>query len=521
MSLNPASRFAATGDTPLRQGYVAVILLIPFTLLLGACSSTKTLSNAEIQDLMDRYEQQSALQEMERSAQRERGINRLEMANPNAPLRQRLLSVSLDDAHIATVVEKLQLPYALNDVAKISGRVTAEFEQLPLPQALTAILAPAHLGASFSSDLITISRLPQVSLSLVADDDYVFHKRVMRYADTRELESVLPMIFMDDSDSGDDDDDDDDYDTSTESDSDDSSDDSSASSSSTKSFSYAPIHAENAILLKGPSADVKNALQLLNAVDTDNGHIMIEAMVLEFSATDLLEIGARISNAASGSVSDASIDWASMIGETIAFTNLAGAANTRTFRAAIAMLLQTNSARIVARPYLSAMSGQQAKIDVAEDRFVTTFTENTGDVTLEPVSSGVIMTMTPFLLPDEQIRMDLDVSVSRFVPTLDNVALARSRSEATSMMRIGSGETLVIGGLMAEQSSRSSVGVPGAKSIPGLGLLFGEKLRSEVGRRLLIYITPYIWQPGMDTPVDAQQDLQLFIRSQEGFQEAN
>lgn len=500
------------------RSWANLMLLVLCGFVASSCSSGRLLSNSEIHQMLERYELQSEQLELQREAERERGIDQLEVINPDAPLLEQQVTASLNQAHVGRVIERLQLPYVLNDVSRISGRVTADFRLLPMVDALRAILEPAHLQATFTPGLVTISRLPQVDLSLAAGDDYVFRKRVLRFADTRALESILPMILLDDSDSDDDDEGDDDYDVSTDEDGSDSSSDS-GNSSSTKNFSYAPIHAENAILLKGPSADVENALQILNAIDTDTGHIMIEAMVLEFGANDLLDIGTRLSGVASGSVSEGSIDWASMIGETIAFTNLAGAANTRTFRAAIAMLLQTDAARIVARPYLAAVSGQQAKIDVAEDRYITTFTENSGEVSLEPVTSGVVMTMTPFLLPDEQIRMDMDVSVSRFIPTLDNVALARSRSSATSMMRIGSGETLVIGGLMAQQSSSSSAGVPGARSIPGLGMLFGEKVQTDQKRRLLIYITPYIWQPGMDTPMNSRQDLEQFMQHQPGFPE--
>jgi type II secretory pathway component GspD/PulD (secretin) len=128
------------------------------------------------------------------------------------------------------------------------------------------------------------------------------------------------------------------------------------------------------------------------------------------------------------------------------------------------------------------------------------------------------MTMTPFLLPDDQIRMDMAISVSQFVPTLDNVQLARSRSDASSTMRIGSGETLVIGGLMAEQSSKSSAGVPGARSIPGLGFLFGESKDTAVQRRVLVYLTPYIWEPGMDTPNGASAEIHEFIKTQTMFE---
>lgn len=482
------------------------------TLLLSACSSTpEVLNNSEVSGLLEQFERRSEQVRAQRETSRQRGIHRLDVGNASAPIPQRTVTASLENAYLESVIKQLQVNYSLDGISKLSGRVTADFTDLPMAEALAAMLTPAQFQATFGRDMVIIGRIPEMALAMNAEDDYVFHKRVFRYADTRTLDPILYTLLSDGGSDDSDDDDDDAYDVS----SDDSSESSDGSSSSpSKSLTYTALHAENAILLKGSSTDVRNALNILQAVDTNTGHIMIEATVLEFGANELLQIGARISDGASGDFSDVSIDWASLIGETIGFTSVSGAANTRAFRAAISMLLQTDQARIMARPYMAAIPGYQAKIDVAEDRFVTAFTENSGDVTLEPVTSGVTMTITPFLLPDEQIRMDLQVSVSQFVPTLDNVQLARSRSDASSTMRIASGETLVIGGLMAEQSSRSIAGVPGARSVPGLGFLFGERKDSDVERRVLVYITPYVWEPGMTTPNDATGNLKDFLDTQ-------
>lgn len=481
-------------------------------LFLSACSSMpEVLTNSEVTGLLEQFERQSGQVEAQREASRQRGIHRLDVGNTSAPIPQWTVTASLENAYLETVIKRLRMNYSLDGISKLSGRVTADFTDLPMAEALAAILTPAQFQATFGRDMAIIGRIPEMALAMDAEDDYVFHKRVLRYADTRTLEPILYTLLTDggsdDSDDSDSDSDDD-YDVSSDNSSD------SSSSSPSKNLTYTALHAENAILLKGPSADVGNALNILQAVDTNTGHIMIEATVLEFGANELLQIGARISGGASGNFSDVSIDWASLIGETIGFTSVSGAANTRAFTAAISMLLQTDQARIMARPYMAALPGYQAKIDVAEDRYVTAFTENSGDVTLEPVTSGVTMTITPFLLPDEQIRMDLQVSVSQFVPTLDNVQLARSRSDASSTMRIASGETLVIGGLMAEQSSRSIAGVPGVRSIPGLGALFGERKDSDTERQLLVYITPYVWEPGMATPNDAAGNLRNFLDTQ-------
>jgi type II secretory pathway component GspD/PulD (secretin) len=60
--------------------------------------------------------------------------------------------------------------------------------------------------------------------------------------------------------------------------------------------------------------------------------------------------------------------------------------------------------------------------------------------------------------------------------------------------------------------------VPGAREIPGLGFLFGQKQKTSLRRRLLIYITPYLWDPGLETPVDSRSGLETFMRNQDGFE---
>jgi hypothetical protein len=519
-NMDKLSKFSIAG-TFASHGAAAVAFTLMLTLVIGACSTTPdSLSNSEISQILKQFDRQSEQLRLEREASRQLGIHQVSIENPTAPIHERLVTVSLENAYLDAVIDRLSFNYTLDDISKLNGRVTAEFTSLPMADALAALLNPNQLQANFGNDLVTIGRMPEVPLAMDAEDDYVFRKRVMRFADTRSLEPILYTLLSDgSSDDSDDDDDDDDDDYGFGDDSDGSSDGSGDGSSAppSKDLTYTAIHAENAIVLKGPSSDVRNALEILKAVDTDTGHIMIEATVIEFSVNDLLQIGTRISGGASGNFSDVSLDWASLVGETISFQSVSGAANTRAFQAAISLLLLNEQARIMARPYMAAIPGYQAVIDVAEDRYITTFTENSGDVTLEPVTSGVTMTMTPFLLPDDQIRMDMAISVSQFVPTLDNVQLARSRSDASSTMRIGSGETLVIGGLMAEQSSKSSAGVPGARSIPGLGFLFGESKDTAVQRRVLVYLTPYIWEPGMDTPNGASAEIHEFIKTQTMF----
>ena len=470
--------------------------------LLAGCSVPNIITDEEIFSLLDEYEKQSEALKQRQAAQKEKGVHLAKIENPSAPLDQQLVSVNLERADLAFVLQRLGINYSLIGLKSVNVHVSATFKRLPMQQALDLLLSPAQLRANIIEQLVTISRLPEIELKPKPGTDFVFKKQVLRYADTRTLEPILSALLIPSE--GNDDDYDDEY-------------SSDSSSGSIHSLSFAAIHSENAILVKGSSVDVNNALDILRSLDTDGGHILIEALVLEFSATHLMQIGTRISEGASGEFENVSIDWANMIGETIAFTHLAGAANTQTFRAAISMLIEHNFARVIARPYLATVSGKEAKMEVVEDRYVTTFSGNRDEVTLEPVTSGIRLRIKPFVLPDEHIRLDLDISASQFVPSVGNASLTRTRSDATSTIRIGAGATLVIGGLMAELASKSHAGVPGAREVPGLGILFGQKQAIAAKRRLLIYITPYIWEPGMETPVDSRSRLETFMKSQEGF----
>ena len=57
------------------------------------------------------------------------------------------------------------------------------------------------------------------------------------------------------------------------------------------------------------------------------------------------------------------------------------------------------------------------------------------------------------------------------------------------------GQTIVIGGLSKESSSRSDTGTPFLEDIPGLGYLFKRKSSADQMEELLIFITPHILKP--------------------------
>ena len=64
--------------------------------------------------------------------------------------------------------------------------------------------------------------------------------------------------------------------------------------------------------------------------------------------------------------------------------------------------------------------------------------------------------------------------------------------EMESVLRVSSGTTAVIGGLMQDSVDKNDAGVPGLHDAKGFGILFGTKTRSFAKTELVIFLRPRV-----------------------------
>jgi len=64
--------------------------------------------------------------------------------------------------------------------------------------------------------------------------------------------------------------------------------------------------------------------------------------------------------------------------------------------------------------------------------------------------------------------------------------------KANTVVELPAGESLVIAGLIREESRQSSDGNPGMKDIPGIGALFRNRDLQTSQTELVIMVTPYL-----------------------------
>ncbi len=114
---------------------------------------------------------------------------------------------------------------------------------------------------------------------------------------------------------------------------------------------------------------------------------------------------------------------------------------------------------------------------------------------------GTQVNILPKTMPDGSVFMNVAITISSRGGDIDlpaGVGGASSSYPVTisriyqAALQVDSGYTLAVGGLDAATDDKTSNGIPGLKSIPGLGALFRSKGRSQDRRNLIVFITPSI-----------------------------
>lgn len=149
---------------------------------------------------------------------------------------------------------------------------------------------------------------------------------------------------------------------------------------------------------------------------------------------------------------------------------------------------------ILSSPSITTLDNQTAFIESGEQ--IPFQTVEDGEVNVEFKEATLKLTVTPHVIDNKTLKMFINVhkdeaDFSRTV--LGNPTIITKNAE-TNVIQLD-GQTIVIGGLNKETTTRADAGVPYLEDIPGLGYLFKRKSSADNLEDLLIFITPHILGP--------------------------
>ncbi|MBF8277391.1 MAG: hypothetical protein HW390_2464 [Candidatus Brocadiaceae bacterium] len=390
-----------------------------------------------------------------------------------------VVSVSLDKAPVDEVIhqilEETKLPYFV-DAAALNGYVSARFDKQPLIDALNVILAPSLLSAKLQNGIVVISgSLTDESIpSTAIVQEAVTFENLDVDTVSKLVKGLYPV---------------------------------SPQTGGNPSLNFGTVPNTNSIYLTGTKDAVLKTSQLLAKADREIKHIMMEVIIVEFDSTELEKLDANIVNIASKEFSGANLNFGSFASQNLSLTRTSGANNPTQFTALLDILISEEKAFLLSRPYIATLSGKEATINISTDEYVITETSSSGATITAPmaISSGVIMRITPTLLPDDNIRMNVYVEDSQSRQSRANVAIQVDKNAATTVMQVNSGETIIIGGLVLNRQIYQNAGVPFLRNVPVLKALFANIAKSAHKSEVAIYITPHIMNDPMSLPILRQE----------------
>ena len=269
--------------------------------------------------------------------------------------------------------------------------------------------------------------------------------------------------------------------------------------------------------------------------------VLIEATVVEVTLNDDFQAGvdwARIATGEGWSLSQqvlgsAGAPGAPDLGNTpITSATYFNTDSERDISAAIQALDTFGDVSVMSSPKIMALNNQTSVLKVADNRVyfevdVTTnltdagFTESI-DTTAKTVPVGFVMNVTPFVTGNDEVILNIRPTITRILgfvndpnPTLANAGVVSRVPEVQvreieSVLRVGNGNTAVIGGLMQDSVDSLNQGLPGLHDAKGIGLLFGNKRRESEKTELVIFLRPrVIDNASLDTNL---QDFKKFLR---------
>ncbi len=275
-----------------------------------------------------------------------------------------------------------------------------------------------------------------------------------------------------------------------------------------------PDEENNLLVVVAPPHEWRIISQLLERLDIMPRQVLNEVLIAEVVLTGDLQYGiewfinAQLTQptAQAGQQQAPTLDI--LTGASAAFSTAIGGFTfaardaLNIFRGMIHMLAQDGKVNILASPHIMAANNQEARILIGQEVPILTSqaiptTSQLTSFTTQTVqyrSTGIILAIKPQINAQGQVTLDLTQEVSNPIPTTSGVTSTPTfniRQAKTSLITADN-QTIVLGGLIRDDVTRTSYGIPALNKIPLLGPLFGNETRRREKTELLLLITPHI-----------------------------
>jgi general secretion pathway protein D len=298
------------------------------------------------------------------------------------------------------------------------------------------------------------------------------------------------------------------------------------SPASTSSYSYAgnsdnpyriiPEPGTNALVITAPPKAMRALRSVIEQLDIRRAQVLVEAVIAEVSESKSRQLGIDTALFKEGKIAAANIldkDTLSAIATAVAGGTPAGILkqggtlvgagerNGTSFGLIIHALAGDGKTNILSTPSIVTLDNEEAEISVGQEvPFLTGSFSNTstnGAVnpfqTIERKDVGLTLKITPQINEGDNVQLKISQEVSSIAAGVTGATdLVTNKRTLNTSVIVGSGDVLVLGGLIDDNVVENKTQVPVLGSIPIIGELFKNRNVTKDKRNLMIFIRPSV-----------------------------
>lgn len=276
-----------------------------------------------------------------------------------------------------------------------------------------------------------------------------------------------------------------------------------------------PDEVTNSIIILATPEDYALIAETIKKIDIIPRQVMIEGLIARVDLTDKLDFGMqwtiqndlKITNIKPFN-RDVNISGPLTLNSPLSASNFTFTAYDMAGN--VKLLLQSlaaeGKAKILAAPHILVSDNREARIQVGSQIPIATQTTTTpvtgGTTPTSTITStvqykdvGIILKVKPQVNDSGLVSMEISQEVSGIgesVKIAGQDFQSITKTEATTNLVAKDGETIVIGGLIREDTTKSRAGIPILSKIPILGFFFGNTVDETTRNELIILLTPRV-----------------------------
>ena len=295
-----------------------------------------------------------------------------------------------------------------------------------------------------------------------------------------------------------------------------------------------PDVVNNSILVYASQETQRIVEQTLRQIDRPLMQVAIDATVAEVTLNDTLSYGVQYYLAGTqlgGSNTPASTTTGTGTATTTNTGSLFSTAGSSAVLSAVApglnlvlgpanmpnlilsALHNVTDVKILSNPSLVVLDNQTATLQVGDQVPISTGTatvltaNNTVVSTIDYRNTGIILRVVPRVSANGNVIIDIEQESSSVAPGSSTTSLTPTISDrrVKSSVSVASGQTVLLAGLISDETDRTRQGIPVLDKIPGIGDLFSQQTGTKVRTELIIFIRPTIIRDAVDAHMVAEE----------------